>query len=575
MRVTSLLRVAPIAMTIGLSGCLSTQVREEIDKHDEKAHAALDRPAVTQAPVAVKTQDRLYIPVRRVTVAANRSAWLSSRVVNVNLDNPVPLNTALRVVSEEGVNIVSDLPLDGYTWSGRINRADVETALRMILGGVGLDYDVDDARRLVTVRPVRSRSWVLNIGNRSTSFSSGGMNSNSLTQNDTNITSAGSNGGMNYRAQQNLAGSLNSQNGTRITTEDNFWKSLRDELDNRLQVRLPGTGNASAAAPLATTARPSAASSSHDDKTWVGTYAVNPETGSVSVSAPHWILDDLDKYFGRVLAMYNAEITFKGELLMVTRKRSDSEGLDISSFANFAKGRYGAVISNNALGGVTLSLPSGASNLPSVTAASKSVGGALIGIASPADSLQVFNAWLSEVGRVSVVQEPVITTTSGVPGEFSKKDTTYFNLVSQETSSSTSTSSTATQNTLQSKSFGTQLTINPRYDYSSGLIRAQIALYHVLPKGSLEINQTINVGDSFRTVPTTIPLDTTLAYSGEAILRDGDLIVVGGQNEQSRSLNENGLPGNKGTISGIFGSKNAVRDETTYFFALRVSIKAR
>ena len=210
-----------------------------------------------------------------------------------------------------------------------------------------------------------------------------------------------------------------------------------------------------------------------------------------------------------------------------------------------------------------------------MTAASKSVGGALIGIASPADSLQVFNAWLSEVGRVSVVQEPVITTTSGVPGEFSKKDTTYFNLVSQETSSSTSTSSTATQNTLQSKSFGTQLTINPRYDYSSGLIRAQIALNHVLPKGSLEINQTINVGDSFRTVPTTIPLDTTLAYSGEAILRDGDLIVVGGQNEQSRSLNENGLPGNKGTISGIFGSKNAVRDETTYFFALRVSIKAR
>ncbi|CAD7740072.1 hypothetical protein LMG31884_46210 (plasmid) [Xanthomonas hydrangeae] len=576
------------ATAVLLSGCLSQAVRNEVDKQESDVAVAISAPPVTAKRAEIQSSDRLYIPVRRVKAADARSSWLTGHPLAVDLDTPVPLTTVMRVFSDRGVNIVSDLPLDGYTWSGRINTADLETALRMVLGGVGLDYEIDDERKLVTIRPVRSRTWTLNLGNRNTTYSSGGSNAVALSESDTDVTgsaSGGAGGGMNSISRN--GGGQNSEEGqlgARINSKDNFWESLKTELDSRLQVRFPSQSSRGAWGPTAAAGAPGAApaaptgtsNSSGSERTWIGTYSLNPETGSVTVSAPNWILTDVDKYMVQVQAMYNAEITFQGELIMVSRTRNDSEGLDVSAFASFAKGKYGAVIQNNALGGVTLSFPGGANNLANVSATAQTVGGALIGITSPTDSLQLFNAWLSEVGRVSVIQRPIVTTTSGVPGEFSKKSPVYFNLVSQETATGgVSGAVSATRNTLQSKSFGTQLTINPRYDFNTGLIRAQIALNHVLPNGSQVINQTISSGDSFQTVSTTIPLDSKLAYSGEALLRDGDLVVIGGQTEESRSLNENGLPGKRGAISGLLGTKNVSKEYGTYYFALRVKIKAR
>ena len=573
MRVVNHVALA-FAVSFALSGCFSREVRRSIDDRREEAKTAFERPTITNDRNTIQASERLYIPLRKVTLAQGRSAWLTSRRVTLSLDAPVPLPTVLRSITEQGVNVVSGLPLDGYSWSGQVTAADAETALRVVLGGVGLDYDVDDARRLVTIRPVQSRTWTLNLGNRSTKFSSGGQNSVGLNDNDTSVTNAG-NGAATGSNFNNLGRSGSStEEGAKITSEDNFWKSLEKELESRLQVRLPG---AAGGAPVGVATAPAAGAAVADDGLKkVGSYALNPETGAVTVSAPSWLLQDLDGYMSRVQAMYNAEITFTGELLMVSRTRSDSEGLDVSAFASFAKGRYGAVVRNNALGGVTLSFPEGANNLANVVAEGQTVPGALIGIASKADSLQIFNAWLSAVGRVSVVQRPIITTTSGVPAEFSKQFPSYFNLVSQDVAAGgISGAVSATRNTLQSKTFGTQLTINPRYDYGTGLIRAHIKLNHVLPNGQQSVSQTISVGDSFKTITTTIPLDTKHAYSGEALLRDGDLVVIGGQKEETQSLDENGLPAKQGTISGIAGKKSVRRDEATYYFALRVSVKAR
>lgn len=592
-RHTSIKIAGATLLSLALSGCLSTEVRREIDNQEHEVRSAFAQQPVVPSTHSVQVNERLFIPVRRVKLTANqqRSSWLASKRVNLKLDNAVPLSTVLNMVNDEGVNVVSDISLDSYTWSGRINNADLDTVLRVVLGGVGLDYDVDEGRRLVTVRPVRSRTWTLNVGPRSTTFASGGANATSLSANDTDITSAGS-GGISGRGMGATSGANGQQAGVgaRIYSADNFWQSLRTELDNRLQVRMPagqgvvaGQASGSAAAPLAPAPITGGAAvapagdtgSSQGTRSWIGSYAINPETGSVTVSGPAWVLADLDTYMTKVQAMYNASITFKGEILMVSRKRSDTEGLDISSFAKFASGRYGAVIQNNALGGVTVSMPNGG-GIPSVSAGAQTVGGALIGVTSAADSLQVFSAWLSEAGRVSIVEEPVVTTTSGVPAEFSNKSPVYFNLVSQETASGgIGGAVSATRNTLQSKSFGTQLTINPRFDYSTGLIRAQINLNHVLPNGTQEIKQTINSGDSVTTIPTTVPLGTEMAYNGEALLRDGDLIIVGGLNKQNRTLSEDGLPVGRNPLSVITGKKAAARDQQTYYFALRVHVEER
>lgn len=582
-----------------LAGCMSAEVRREIDGHEQDARAAISRPSVVPAQTVVQANERLFIPVKwvKLTQGQQRSTWLASKRLNLDFDTAVPLSTILGpMVSKEGVNVVSDVPLGAYTWSGQIKNADLDTVLRVVLGGVGLDYEVDDSRQLVTVRPVRSRTWTMNLGPRTTTYSSGGINATSLNANDTDVTSAGSGGGM-ARSFTGMTGSGAGQegvNGARLHASDNFWQSLTAELDNRLQVLLPegqgavdgrGTAPAPVALPAAAGAITGGAAaaaapavsgqSSQGNRKWIGSYAINPETGSVTVSGPTWLLNDLDNYFTKVNAMYNASITFKGELLMVSRKRSDTEGLDISSFAKFANGRYGAVVQNNALGGVTVSMPAGG-GLPSVSAGAQKVGGALFGVTSAADSLQVFNAWLSEAGRVSVLEEPTVTTGSGVPAEFNNKTPTYYNLLTQKAASGgISGAVSATENTVMSKSFGTQLTINPRFDYSTGLIRAQIYLNHVLPNGVQEIKQTINAGNGTTSVPTLIPLSTEMSYSGEALLRDGDLIVIGGLSKQNRSLTEDGLPGRAHPLSGIAGKKAASRDQQTYYFALRVHVKER
>jgi type II secretory pathway component GspD/PulD (secretin) len=262
---------------------------------------------------------------------------------------------------------------------------------------------------------------------------------------------------------------------------------------------------------------------------------------------------------------------------LVTTNKDDSEGIDLNAFASFASGKFGFVVQNNALGGLTLSTAAGA--LASLTAPNQPVGGALVGATynNGRNALQIFNAFLSEQGNVSVVQRPLITTTSGVPGIFSKKFTDYYNTISQEAvAGSTGAPVTATRNNLIPVDFGTELRINPRIDVSTGLIRAQLTLNQALQSGTKTIQQTITAGNNSVTVPTAIPIVTRQNLSGEILLRDGDLVVVGGQSEDSGTTNANGLPGQNGPVgAGIFGVKQTTQTKQTYYFALRVSVNKR
>lgn len=596
------------------AGCMSHGVRKEIDRNESDARQKIDVLAARNTSSRVTEVSSLIVPVAKIPRAqVDGAAWLRSKRMNLDLKEPVPLSTIVQMLADRGVNLVVSVPqLESYSFAGTITQGDAETVLRVVLGSVGLDYETDDARQIVTVRPMASKTWVINLGNRQTSYTSGGgvgqmggmgaQSNGGMTggsgsfPNNSAMGQGGQTGAMLGSAQGGLSGSgfgnrsgaqagpMQSNSGmagTGIQTRDDFWGSLGLELQSRLSI-LAGDQPVNQAAQLqmpagfttTTQQQMPTATPGQSARKQIGTFALNPETGAITVQAPHWVLSDLDKYFSQVQRMYNADISFQGEVLLVTHTRTDSEGLDVSSFGKFASGRYGAIVSNNTLGGVTVNFANG--SIPNVVAGAQPVAGALMGVASAADGLQVFNAWLSEVGRVSVMQRPVMTTTSSVPAEFRREFNRCFNTVSQEVASGgVGNAALGTTNTLQCKDFGIALTINPRYDLAANLVRAQISLNHVLPAGEQTIQQTISSGDNVRTVPTRIPLETRASYSGEALLRDGDLIVIGGQTEDSSSLDENGLPGQQGALSGIFGSKRAGRETKTYYFALRVSVKPR
>jgi type II secretory pathway component GspD/PulD (secretin) len=196
-------------------------------------------------------------------------------------------------------------------------------------------------------------------------------------------------------------------------------------------------------------------------------------------------------------------------------------------------------------------------------------GTGLFGITANDNTLQMFHSFLEENSNVAVLQEPSLTTTSGVPAKFQKFETRYYNTVSEE-ASGTDVSAVGVSNKLVPVKFGSLLSINPRYDVEKDLVRAQISFEQSLNSGEQLVIQTVSSKD----VPTTIPIVSEATYSGEALLKDGDMIIIGGQKETISNFTDSGMIGVKDTfLSPLVGKKKYVNREITYYFALQMHIE--
>ena len=412
-------------------------------------------------------------------------------------------------------------------------------------------------------------------------------------------------------------------NGSSITAQDRFWTSLSTEITTRLTVLVPNrnammssmsdlmmTGR-SATDPrnlppvpgevpqipnLATSlpgggaglmtgvqnATPGSSTSQYYSQQVFGNFALNPETGAVTIRAPRWLLSGFDDYLKRIEDQYNTEVQFEGEIVNVSTTGDSLEGLDIAAFAKFAHG-YGLVVTNNPLGGVTVTPPVAGTSPISAVAGAAAAGSALssampmIGAINAANTLQVFNAYMSSVGHVHVVQRPMIITNSGVPGEFRKMDRQYYNNPQQTTASGVSGAAVGTQNVQVPIDTGVDMRIYPHYDVSQKLVRAQISLTELLQTGTQDSTQYLTTGTTVETIPTQIPLITEQKYSGEALLRDGDLIIIGGQVSENNSVTQSGITGFMDIpyLGVMLGRKETKKQYSTYYFALQVHVRKR
>lgn len=553
----------------------------------------VEAPRVIAQVSRASESEAVHIPVS--PRKATNHPWLKNKRVKVSVGKEaVALSEVLRSLSSQGVSITSELPLDRYNYAGySLSDVDAETALKAVLGSVGLDFTVNDVAQVVQVTPMSSRTWYLNIGKRNSKFSSG-------TTANTTISQGGLSAGSNLTS--------GGGNVTSTQTNEDFWGSLKTELDSRMQVMVPEAPKdddkqtavaslgkpaaglpelvapAGGAAPLMPLPPTSVASTRKSDgllnlvSKQIGSYSLNPETGAVTVRAPFWVRDELDTYFKRVEEMYNMDMLFEGQLLVLTTNAASSEGLDITSFGRFAQDNYGLTYTNNALGGLTLG-NSIVNGLRTVTAASPSVAGPTLGIVSAVDGLAVFNAYLSNKGRVNVIQSPTLATTSGVPADFRRIVTKYFNNISQEVTPGTATSPPiiTTKNTLVPQDVGTVLRVNPRVDISTGLIRAQIELLQTTETGQQKIPQAISGGANADLLTLNIPVLSKVVYSGEALLQDGNLVVMGGQVEESESDSKNGVTGlmESPALAPVFGKAVKEKTKSVFYFALKVTTTKR
>lgn len=637
------MRLPMASLSVLLTGCAaltngSDRANDAVAAAQSRSRTIISAAAVAATPAKdtnaddgrVKLLPGKFIPTRPVA-AASTGSWLRD-IKNVTLTSSakgIPVSQVVAVLSARGVNINSELPLHTYIYSGVINATDAENFLQIVLGTVGLDFVVDDERRVVTVRPVTSRTWYFNVGRRSTSYSAGGSTQGGGMQGGQTAPGQQAQQG-NTGSQSQMGGSAPTGGGSAsgsteltdtdgsmsVQTNDSFWSSLESEIKSRMTILVPVTPTGPApvmmgalplpalsaspsgvqpplptaammagqiappnaavrTAPAAPPTGPESGVVSYMPRT-LGSYSFNPDTGAVSVQAPSWILAPLDAYFTRIQGMYNAEISYEGQLILISNNDSASEGFDVSGFATWLGGKYSFLAANNPLGGVTISFPDSPGKMITAAANAPSVNGPTLGMART-DGLRLFNAYLQERGKYSVIQRPALATTSGVPAEFKKTTTRYYNTVTQETSSSTTSSSVATRNLLSSIELGTVLKVNPRLDMSTGMVRTQLVLTQVTQTGNQQIPQTITAGNTTQTYVATIPTVTRLKYQGETLMKDGDLIIVGGQQEDSANLSENGLPGMSGpNIGGGFtGGRQSTLNTQTYYFALQVRINKR
>lgn len=117
----------------------------------------------------------------------------------------------------------------------------------------------------------------------------------------------------------------------------------------------------------------------------------------------------------------------QAKIVLFRSTEASSEGLDLSVFAGEINGT-GLAVQNNVLGGLTLN--SVGRNRANITAAG-SIADSFVG--GRIDGAQAFLGWLESQGSVSIENEPVITTVSGVPTTFKRTSPVVYFRYNQQT----------------------------------------------------------------------------------------------------------------------------------------------
>lgn len=597
---------ATVSLTIGCTtpvesekGGRAAQLNKELEEWNRRSHEDRDsRVRITDMP---RAGERIEV---------DKNEWLRSKRLTLTMpkgQSTLNAHAIAQMLRDKGINVMSSLPLEGYSYTGfGVRDVDAVTALRLLFAPMGLDYVIDSDNEFVTIVPNKQKTFFIKMGPKKTNYVSGSVSGN------TGGGGSSSSGSSSTGGAQLVSGvdtGVDTGSG-KVTIDQDFWGDLKQELSQMLKQCVPTYNEAvvTAAASAGVAGLPplppemggasggmavasfmsgqsqissGSGSGSGEQKLCaeqtLGNFSINPTTGAVTVQAPHWVMADIEEYLGKVKSDNNVTLTYEGMLVMVTTGHEKSEGIDLQGFATFASAEYGLVVNNNALGGVTVSAPTTGSP-PIATAGGDVIGSTLLGVQKLAGSpAQAFLAYLEANSSYAVKQRPRLATTNGVPSEFAQYDTEYFIQIQQSNAASSTGAVVGTNNQLVPFKVGTLLRIVPYYDDESGLVRSPITFSQSLQTGVFQATQFITgVNGEAQAVPSTIPKIRDSNYSGEVIMKDGDLIILGGQITETNESTGSGIPGYNvkyNPLSAFMGKKNHNDKVSTYYLALTLKVK--
>lgn len=595
-----------VCLAVAVSGCTtpSGEFSDRPQRHAEELQSWKDR---MEAPrdSRVRITDMPNVGER---IALERHRWLRDKRVTLipaRGETGITAHTLAQMLRDQGIQVMSSLPLDGYKYNGfGVSNADGVTAMRMLFGPMGLDYDVNDEGKYVVIVPNRARTFYVKLGERVTEYRSGTMTGNIGSE-----SSGGEEGGVTLGVTTGL------DTGTgRISIEGDFWGNIRQELASLMKQCIPvavapssiptmqnlpglagiqgmpeggpfggapmgagGFGGMGAMGGMQIQPGPGGAlgGANYCTEQTLGTVTVNSSTGAITIQAPHWITESVANYIRNIQNDNGVTLIYEGMLIAVSSRRERQEGIDLQGFATFANGTLGMAVSNNALGGVTVS-PNGG-----VSTGGDNVASSMIGIQKLAGNpAQAFLAYLEANSDFSIMQRPRVAVTNGVPGEFGQYDTLFYNQIVQETTGgSDGSAAVGTRNELIPFKVGNLLRIVPYYDSDTGFVRSPITFSQSVQTGTFEAVQYITgANGNIQQIPSLIPIIRDSNYSGEVLMRDGDMMIIGGQISESTDSTGSGLPGynaRRNPVSGLMGQKRHSDERNTYYLALTLKVNGK
>lgn len=567
-------RLALSLLALTLSGCAATGENSSAAPFLERAEQevqALNRKAeeVRQQPrSSIEVVDNFYAD--RSARMRDAGDWLADVPFTLAVtegQGDFSLRQIMQVFARNGVNMTNALDVSGYYYNGTsIIDTNAKSALRVILGNMGLDYTVDDENKIVTVNSMPRKSYYISLNNRSTQYTSGASGGIAVGEDE------------DESAEETQLG---------ITANNDFWLSLEEEMDARCKILVPSYGDPITPGgggggthygednDLVNQLQSSLGNSGISrgeledmEEEPVCLTSINRNTGTVTVHGPRWVQDDMAAYFERLNETLNTRITLEAKIIVFTTNEEETAGLDLSAFAGNLES-YGLAVSNNVLGGITL----GANNHMASISGTGSVANAFLG--ARINGAQAFIGWLESKGSVSIENEPIISTVSGVPTTFKRTSPiVYFRYSQEQASLEGGGVSTSIKSEEVTREIGSVLNVNPTYDVDRNIVRTQLGVSQRYLTGFAEDVSYLATGNDIQEIPVRVPLIESIVLNGELLLRDGETIIVGGQKFTQADNVQSGITNlrQNSIVGGLFGRSQSSNQVLTYYTIVTVNV---
>ncbi|MGR2997574.1 hypothetical protein ABMY12_20765 [Vibrio vulnificus] len=558
--------------SISLNGCLS------LSNNDSKESETIDLE-LTNIELLKKSSKRDYAIIERpfankVPYSASQKNidWLKSKKLALSISDKaglLPIKEILKQLVSEGVNISTTLPIDSYYYQGYpiAKGTDAYTALQILTEAVGLDFQVVDngISRFVQIQEMGTSEYSLVVPDVKVAMEvvSGKKEDAESSSDNSKDTSS------------DLSSNTTVDNKTVYVNE--FWDTLRTELESRLTVMVPDSSSASgepSVMPVGVSEygynlNHNSADFSGYKEVKVGKITINSVTGNIAITAPKNIRNRITQYLTSVDQAINTGIQVTAKIVTVTRSDRETAGIDVNALIDIGDS-YGLAFGNDTLGNLVITDPTKGLSISATDALTNS----LFGITKNDGKFSAFLDYMKLQGETKALSDVTTSVRSGRSAVLSKvSNEPRINSSSQSSTTDGGTTTGGTTNSITNEETGILTTITPVYDPKRGVVHSLLSVKVILDAGESVQAEPLISGDEIQIIERTLKNTDVIDLQTETLSKNGELIIAGGITTQKVNEQEGGMRWLKDTfVGGLFGKASRDIQYTDYYILIETRV---